>query len=155
MLVRDIRNQARAQRDIFFYGDKGSVYDSLKMIFYLEEYTHPMITRIYLKLLFDGNIACPETGHSRTTDKSLRVRKRLLFSLLSTTGRDLRINIQALPSKSWMMAALRMSLPEHPLVLLADQAYDLNQRFLFDEITSEEFLRTKAQNTAQIELYTE
>ena len=154
-MYQNIKEQAKTQRDMFFRGSKRSVYNNLRGMFYLEDYSHSMVSRIYLKMLSEGTIACPEKDYFRDTDGSLKIPKRMLCSLLLNSGKNFHIQIQSLPSISWMMAALRMHTPNHPLVTLADQAFDINQKFLLDQITSADFFAAKTQNTAEIILYVE
>lgn len=133
-----LKMRAKIERDIFFQGSKKDVYERLQMSYLLENYNHPLISRMYLRRLILKEIECPRPMDSFPSDYLLPLSRRELFLVLLRTGTNLGLTLNILPSKKWLIAALRRTNPQHILCEIANDYFDYFHRFESNEITMDD-----------------
>ena len=116
-LNKILQEKKRFRRNLFFGGVKRQVYDRLASRYFLEHYNHAMITRSYLRCLLYNEIDCPVKSDIIENVDETPINKRILYVLLERTNANFGLNISALPSKKWMIAALNATSPNHELVI--------------------------------------
>lgn len=136
--MKYFQENQKIERDSFYGGTKKEVYKHLKEIFFLETYTHPMITRSYLKHVNDGTFECPPQDALIEKSEHCNFNKRVLFVLLTKTELDFGLEITKMPSKKWLIAALSYAIPNSPAIFLLEIKKNIYTTFYEGESITEQ-----------------
>lgn len=134
-MAENFKIRAKIERDIFFHGSKKDVYQRLQASYLLEDYKHPLISRMYLRRLVLKEIECPRPVDSLPSDELLPLSRKELFLVLFRTGVDLGLELNALPSKVWLVAALRRIDPDNIFCIIANDYFDFFRLWELNQIT--------------------
>lgn len=96
--------------------NKKDLYERLSVMYYLEPYKHPMVTKKYLLAIDEDIVWCP-THADRLLYYNVRIDKSILAALLLEQDVNLGFGLTSLPSKQWMLSALRAIDPMEQLVV--------------------------------------